>query len=642
MKRIVAIVLGLMVAVLVLHLGLLMWFDGERIRSIVSQRMTDRYGVAVRIERLERSLWLRPLLRIENLQVANAERSDHVLIEIDKASVRIHPWSFLIGPATLDDIFIDGIRISVPVDDEGALYWDPLVEAMSQWLHRFDWSLHEFSVRNLHTQSRHVQRGNDLLASAERIDGSMPRLADLTIDARGVDANLETTLPLRLKGTAQLDYLTLQRQEGDMPVTLSVSGHVGNKVLKVEAAGGNLLDGDPLDRDPLRAIVEYGAARANVQGTMSRDDPMHLDLAVVFNKAAKNDRPALHVEMDISDPGTSWRLGDIRASQGESNMEGAVEIANQRGRRYFGGSVTVSNLDYPEPETEETAEEKGLREVLPDGDLYSHLLQFTETFDADFIISAKQSRLFGIPFEKVSLRTLLDQGKLVTTIEDSKIRDTSLNGSLRVTPGAGETKLNLEAALRDAQVSALVGGVEALAGVTGRFDGDIRLEAAGNETQTMLKSANGRITLFLDNGAMPDELATRIAGDVMTAVFADFEDDDKTTIRCAVVDFSVENGLAEAQRMLMDTGVFRMHGSGRIELPKGLLDIELVPRAKDFSLISMRLPLRIHGPFDDIKLNPDVSEGVASLLTPIEFGDREEADCSPPGMVAAGEPSGSE
>jgi hypothetical protein len=140
--------------------------------------------------------------------------------------------------------------------------------------------------------------------------------------------------------------------------------------------------------------------------------------------------------------------------------------------------------------------------------------------------------------------------------------------------------------------------------------------------------------LFLKDGAMPDELAQKLAGDVLTALFADFDEDDKTPIRCAIVDLDVDSGLASARRMAMTTGEFLMFGDGRIDLQKGTIDLKFVPRAKDFSLVSMTLPFRIHGPLDDVRFNPDVSEGVASLLTPVEFGSSDEISCEPPKIAA--------
>jgi uncharacterized protein involved in outer membrane biogenesis len=238
-----------------------------------------------------------------------------------------------------------------------------------------------------------------------------------------------------------------------------------------------------------------------------------------------------------------------------------------------------------------------------------------------------------VPFDRITLRATLERGALSTTIEDSRIRESSLQGSFDITPAEDETTVDLNAELRNADLSALIAGIDRLDGVTGTFDGDLSLHAAGRDLPSVLGSTAGRMTLFLEDGSMPDELAKKVAGDVLTALFADFDENDKTAIRCAIVDVDVESGLARARRMAMTTGEFLMFGDGRIDLKKGTIDLKFVPRAKDFSLVSISLPFRIHGPLDDVRFNPDVSEGVASLLTPVEFGSRDEVSCEAPKMA---------
>ena len=646
--RLLVIVLGVLVLACAACAGLLAWFDGERIRAVVSDRLAERWGVSLSVDSVERSFSLTPLISIEQMRVANLQHSDEPLIEVRRASFRLYPWTLISGPVTLDDVVIEGISISVPVGDEGALYWDPLVEAISDWIRRFDWSLPDFTVRGLHAESRHVNRGNDLLASAGSIKGALPRPAEFTLVAKDVSANLETTLPLRLKGTAKLDEVALHRREGEMPVVFAASGRVGDKALEIDATGGNLLAGDPMERDPLQATIVIGGAEAGIRGTMSRDDPKHLDLHVTYDEPASDGRSALHIEAGVSDPGLGWRFSDVRASQGDSRLEGIFEVRSEGGRRMLEGEATVTNVEYPELGDDDAAgeesgqeQEAGLRDVLPEGDLYAHLLDGIRKFDADIDLRAEQSRLLGVPFEWIAIRAALERGALSATIEDSRIRDSSLKGSFSVTPTEADTSVELDAELRNADLSAIIAGIERLDGVTGRFDGDLSLQATGREMSAVLGSTGGRLILFLDNGAMPDRLAQRIAGDILTAVFADIDEDDKTPIRCAIVDFEVDSGVASARQMMLNTGEFLMFGDGRINLEEGRLDLEFVPRAKDFSLVSMRLPFRVHGPFDDVRFNPDVSEGVASLLTPVEFGTSEEVSCEPP-PVAAGSRAGKE
>lgn len=645
MNRVLAIVLGLVLVLCGTYAGLLAWFDGERIRAVLSEGLSENYGVDLTVGGLERSFSFRPLIRIEAMRVANAKHRDQPLVEVESASFRLNPWTLLVGPVTLDEFMVDGVVLSVPVDDEGALYWDPVVEAISSWLHRFDWSLPHFRLRALHAESRHVSRSNDLLASVGVVEGTMPRLADLALVATDVSANLETTLPLRLRGTAQLDRIALGRQDGELPVTFSAAGRIGDKLLHIDAAGGNLLDDDPMERDPLQATIEIGPSNATIRGTMSRDADTHIALHVTYDEHAPADLPALHIEAGVSDPGNGWRLTDVRATQGPSTLTGMLEIRNEDGRRVFDGSATVTNVEYPkigdEPKDAkkgelEEAEGKGLRQALPEGDLYTHLLEGIEKFDADFDLRAEQSRLFGLPFDWINIRTTLDRGALRANVEDSRLRESSLKGSFSITPAQDQSSVGLSMELLDAELSELTAGLDRLDGVTGTVDGGLSFQAVGRDMPSVLGSAGGRLTLFLEDGSVPDELAKKVAGDVLAVLFADFDDDDKTLVRCAIVDFDIKDGIASARRMAMSTSEFLIFGKGKIDLPKGTLDLRFEPRATEFSLVSMTLPFRIHGSLDDLRFDSDVSEGVTSLLTPMELGSSDEVNCTPPKMTVTG------
>jgi hypothetical protein len=626
--------LGLVVVAAAAYAAVLFWYDGERIRSAVAERMMSRYGVLLHVEHLDRSFSPRPLVRLAGLRVANAERPDYQLVEIDTATFRIHPLSLIVGPLTIDDIVIDGLRLTVPVNEEGALYWDPVVAAVSEWLHEFDWSLPRFEIRNLRTQSRNVTNDNDFLVSARRISGAMERAAEFTVVASDVAANLETTLPLRLTGTAALKRVELGRQQGELPVTLKAEGSIGDEALTVEAEGGNLLVGDPMERDPLQAKVTLGDTIALMNGTMSRDDSKHLDLFASIEKPGDVGEDDFHAEFKVSDPGTHWRLSEIRASLGKSTLAGYAEIANRGDRRFFGGTLSVANVHYPDEGEKPEPAGKTPADVLPEGDLYSNFLDFSKKFDADIRFNAENSTFLGVLFEELALHALLDRGKLAAAIEQASIRDAVLSATFRITPQEDQSFLELEASLRDAPLAVLVAGTDALDGVTGEFGGNISLRATGAETLSVLESTEGRLVLFLEDGVMPDKLATRIAGDVFTAIFADFDKDDTMPIHCALVDFSVDKGLARSRQLVMDTDAFNLYGRGEIRLGEQNLDIELEPRAKDFSLVSMRLPMRIHGPFDNIKFDADVSEGVASLLTPIELGREGDSGCALPPLSA--------
>jgi uncharacterized protein involved in outer membrane biogenesis len=627
LRKTFAIFAGLILATVCTYLAILGWYDGERIRSTIIDEVLERYSVSIEIDHLERQFGLRPRLFIEGFRVANAEHMDRTLIEIESANLRVYPLSFLLGPVTVADVNISGLNITVPVDDEGAEYWDPIVAAISDWLHRFDWSIRKFDVQELRTSTRHARRGNELLVSAARVSGTMPRAADLTILASDLQANLETTLPLRLHGTAQLDSLALRQGNGELPVKFTVDGRIGNESLTIDAEGGNLLAGDPSLHDPVRALIRLGGASAQVNGSISRDNLTHVALLFDTYIPAEDETPALHARFLLSDPELSWRLSAIHARRGDSELAGEIHIDNSKERRFFGGKLRLINVSYPEEESTPETDGASVKDVLPEGDLFENLLSFSRQFDADFRLQAKNSNIFGIPFEELRIRTTLDNGAFDAILEKAQIQGVPLAASFHILPQPENTSLKLDAELHNMDVADLLDNVEMLDGISGKFDGSLSLEANGEKFAEVRRTMSGKIELNLVDGRMPDKLATRLAGDVLTALFTDFED-DFNVINCAIVDWAMKDGVARSQTMLMDTESFNLYGSGEIRLPDESVNIELIPKAKDFSLLSMRLPLRIRGTFDDLKVDPDVSEGIASLLTPIDLGLEADTDCA--------------
>src|SRR5690606_26203880 len=118
LRRLVVIAIGVVAIGAAAYVALLLWYDGNRIGDAVSERMLARHGIVLEFERVERSFAPRPLISLAGLRVENAEQRDRELVAIDTASFRVHPLSWFSGSVSLDRIQIDGLRFTIPVDDQ--------------------------------------------------------------------------------------------------------------------------------------------------------------------------------------------------------------------------------------------------------------------------------------------------------------------------------------------------------------------------------------------------------------------------------------------------------------------------------------------------------------------------------------------
>jgi hypothetical protein len=83
----------------------------------------------------------------------------------------------------------------------------------------------------------------------------------------------------------------------------------------------------------------------------------------------------------------------------------------------------------------------------------------------------------------------------------------------------------------------------------------------------------------------------------------------------------------QTQALLVDTSDTKIEGDGFIDIGEEVLNLKLIPRAKDFSLFSAEAPLYIKGTFSDIEASPKLGEVLLSLATPIKPGKQEDANC---------------
>ena len=126
---------------------------------------------------------------------------------------------------------------------------------------------------------------------------------------------------------------------------------------------------------------------------------------------------------------------------------------------------------------------------------------------------------------------------------------------------------------------------------------------------------------------------------------------DKTVpIRCAYTDLTVADGVAKTRSLAFDTTDTVIVGSGTIDLRDEKLDLELKPRPKDISPISLRGPLEVTGTFKDPEFLPKPAPLAgrvaaaaalfaiappAALLALFETGPGKDRDCSDPTEPAA-------
>jgi uncharacterized protein involved in outer membrane biogenesis len=204
-------------------------------------------------------------------------------------------------------------------------------------------------------------------------------------------------------------------------------------------------------------------------------------------------------------------------------------------------------------------------EKLPFTDLYTHLVL------TDGVLSLEPLR-FGVA-----------GGKL-----DAQIR---LNG--RTEPLEGQAKLTA----RGFKLKQLFPTFEPMKTSFGELNGDADIAGRGNSVAKLLGTANGKLKMLINDGAISRELMELAGLNVGNYVVGKIFGDKEVKINCAAADFDIKTGLATTQLFVFDTENAIIYIDGTANMATEQLDLTITPESKGWRLISLRSPLYVQGKF---------------------------------------------
>ena len=283
--------------------------------------------------------------------------------------------------------------------------------------------------------------------------------------------------------------------------------------------------------------------------------------------------------------------------------------------------------------------------ILPDARLPIATMQ---RFDADLKWTVGVVRSRNVPISNVDLTLALDRGRLALSPLTFAMARGNVSADLifdtRRRPAADRYDIRLSPT---PMARLLAGYGVAEAGTTGVVKGRLQLAGRGDTIHDSLSTASGRIAIILPQGAFWTRNVQLAELDIGTFAQKMFQGELKEPVRinCGLIGFTVRNGVAAADPILIDTQKNVILGRGGFSFRNEALDLALRADAKRFSLFSGQSPVGIKGTFAkpgiDV-LSPEllgragVGLGLALVATPlagvlafVDVGDAKSAACGP-------------
>ena len=154
--------------------------------------------------------------------------------------------------------------------------------------------------------------------------------------------------------------------------------------------------------------------------------------------------------------------------------------------------------------------------------------------------------------------------------------------------------------------------------LSGTTTGHVSLKAAGDNQRAIISSLEGNGNLDFKNGALEGLDLVKIAKLVQNHSSDVGVDDGATEFVDMTGTFTISNGIISNADMKMKGAVLQATGQGIVDLPKKYVQYRatpvLVTSAAPGTAVALPVPVKIIGPFSNIKVIPDFASTVKNIL----------------------------
>ncbi len=199
---------------------------------------------------------------------------------------------------------------------------------------------------------------------------------------------------------------------------------------------------------------------------------------------------------------------------------------------------------------------------------------------------------------------IVDQALSLTADEPFAFSDAHVNIALKALEDGPELDVNIT--LKDFDYGALQKKFNEQAEVSGTAEVILALRGQAADLSGLTSSLNGKFTFIGGEGKLRTDLINLWGGGLVNAILPDTQPLERTQVNCAIMDFTIKDGLASSNALFMDTGRLTLAGEGSYDLTKDDLNITLTPKPKDVALGDIAASVKIRGPLGSPSIGPDL------------------------------------
>jgi AsmA family protein len=629
-------VVGLLLIVLIAAVGVL---NSNLLRPTIEHLISGKTGREARISgnlRAHLLSWT-PSFEIGGITIKNPSWADKpTMFSADQLKVSVSLGRLLCGQIVLPQVSLTKPEINLERDRAGRASW-------------------EFGTK--------AGTPNETTKPAK-----IPTILSLTIDGGSVHV-VDQIRKLRFEGS----LVAAERESKDDPSAfkLRARGTLNEKPFSLAADGAPLLDLTP--KKPYTFTAKIAAADIRLETTVTVEKPFDLsqlrvgfvvmgkDLADAFylTGLALPNTPPYRLAATVKVTGTTYTVDDLKGRVGSSDLSGEVvveaaskipkltarlasktlnivDVAPALGAPATGKGNTLSaasgdpaarHVVAPSKPTVQpvvTDDQKLHDRVFPDSQLQ---VDRVRGMDADVHYTAGSVITPKVPLKQVSFHLVLERGVLTLDPLTFVLDRGKFAGTVKIDARKNIPESTVDMRIANVDLSQFKSAAMTSPPLTGSLEGRMRLTGSGNSVHEFASSAQGAVSVIIPQGQIEAGIAELTGINVTRGLGLLLGDkNQKTDIRCSVMDFQSQQGTLAEKTFFVDTTDVLISGRGDINLKDEKLNLELKGDPKHIRFTRVRAPITVGGTLAHPSIGIDVKKlagqgGVAAalgtLLTPL-------------------------
>ncbi|MEZ5710242.1 MAG: AsmA family protein [Blastomonas sp.] len=513
------------------------------------------------------------------------------------------------------------------------------------------------------------QRNNWTFGSDDGEPLSLPQIRKARISGTRIDY---ADPLLALLANIGIDTVKADRKGFEDAIRFSGGGSLRRRAFTLN---GSLLSPDETlagGRNRIALDARAGGTRLSLSGTLpsaSQIDGGRFDvkasgpnLAFLFDflGVAVPETRQYRLSSDLAYADEAWRFTGMSGVIGESDIAGTMTITMPENRLMIDADLASKSVDIIDigpvigynPERLDAmggagaiTRVNGAPRLLPDAPLRYEAVQ---RFDAHIDYRAGTIRNDHVPVSDIALTLDLDHGNLQLSPLTLSLAGGKLAADIGIDARQRPVRTLYDIRLSPTPMGRLLAGFGVSeSGTTGTLAGRIRLNGIGESLRESLSTSHGRIAMVIPKGTMWTRNAQLAELDIGVFIQKMFEDklEKPVEINCGLVAFTVRDGVAAADPVLIDTSKNVILGRGGFSFRTEVIDMAVRADGKKFSLFSGQSPVGIDGYFAEPGIDPIsgdllaragagiglgvIASPLASVVAFVDIGDAKAADCGP-------------